>query len=737
MQQQNTRRKRMAISYDTWLVILSIVVAIVASYVALDLASRVVASRGSRGARYWLAGGAVSMGTGIWSMHFIGMLALHLPIPMAYNIRLTLLSLLIAAIVSGFALHMVSHDTLSLRRLLRGGLLMGLGIATMHYTGMAAMEMKPGLRYNPLLFSLSVLIAIGASVAALWIAFQLRAETILSAFWRKAGSALVMGAAIAGMHYTGMAAAIFAPDSICTVSPPDINNLWLGGTIGGFAFMFLATTLLISVFDAHLANRSARHTERLRQMNTDLERQATELSQANTRLQQEVEERIRSEQRIEYLAYHDSLTDLPNRTLFSRHLNHAISQALRYRKSLAVLFIDVDRFKNINDTLGHAVGDLLLQEVARRLQRCLRSSDIVARMGGDEFVVLLEELEDGQERAESVARKILAAVASPFAASGQEFRVTASIGISLYPQHGIDEQSLMKTADVAMYAAKEDGKNNYQFYSEQLSAGAFEKLTLESSLRRALENNEFELHYQPKIDLRSNRISGVEALIRWQHPDLGTVPPTRFIPIAEESGLIVAIGRWVLRTACLQCKAWQDSGLPPLCIAVNLSARQFSDDHLLQDITASLEESGLDPMLLELEITESMLMQNVDKAMRVLGALKEMGVRVAIDDFGTGYSSLANLKRFPIDTLKIDRAFIRGIPGDTEDRGITQAIISMSRTLSLTVVAEGVETEEQAGFLREHACDQFQGFHFSRALPAAQFSDLLQAQIQLDKAAKE
>src|SRR6266571_147976 len=467
-------------NYNSWLVFLSIVVATVASYVALDLASRVAATHGTRSSRYWLFGGALSMGTGIWSMHFIGMLAFQLPIPMSYDIPITLASLLIAAVVSGFALYTISHGRLSLRRLLLAGLLMGIGIACMHYTGMA----------------------IAASVVALWIAFQLRTETILSAFRKKAGSAVVMGFAITGMHYTGMAAAIFAPDTVCSVSPQDINNVWLAGAIGGFTFMLLATTLLVSVFDAHLANRAAKHAENLRLLNVNLEKQAAELSQTNVRLKDEVKERVRSEEQIQYLAYHDALTTLPNRALFSKILNHGISQAHRRKKELAVLFIDLDRFKNINDTLGHEAGDALLKEVGKRLKQSLRESDTVARLGGDEFVVLLEELAD-QKHVSVVAHKILTTLVKPFVTLGQEFRVTASIGISTYPADGEDERSLMKNADIAMYRAKEEGKNNFQFYSKELNEHSFERLTMESSLRRALERNEFELHYQPKVDLRT------------------------------------------------------------------------------------------------------------------------------------------------------------------------------------------------------------------------------------------
>jgi diguanylate cyclase (GGDEF)-like protein len=665
------------------------------------------------------------MGTGIWSMHFIGMLAFLLPIQIAYDIPITLGSLLIAAIVSGFALYTISHGRLSMRRLLGAGVLMGIGIAGMHYTGMAAIQVTPAIRYDPPLFATSVLIAIAASMAALWIAFQLRTETILSAFWKKAGSAVVMGIAITGMHYTGMASAVFAPNTVSSVGAQDIDNVWLASAIGVFTFMFLATTLLVSVFDAHLANRTAKHAEHLRLLNADLEKQAAELSQTNLRLQEEVKERVRSEEQIQYLAYHDGLTSLPNRSLFSKLLNHGISQAHRRKKELAVLFIDLDRFKNINDTLGHDAGDTLLKEIGQRLKQCLRDSDTVARLGGDEFVVLLEELDD-QKHVSVVAHKIQTSLVMPFATLGQEFHVTASIGISTYPTDGEDEQTLMKNADIAMYRAKEEGKNNFQFYSKELNEHSLERLTMESNLRRALERNEFRLHYQPKIDLRSGQITGVEALLRWQHPDLGMVAPAQFITMAEETGLIVPIGKWVLQTACRQNKAWQDQGLPRLSMAVNLSARQFSDENLLQDITSIVKESEMDPTLLELEITESMLMLNVEKAIRTLDALNEMGIRLAIDDFGTGYSSLSTLKRFPINSIKVDRSFIRDLPGGADDQSITEAIIAMGRTLSMTVIAEGVETKEQADYLRAQSCDEYQGFYFKKAMPADELAMLLQ-----------
>lgn len=438
----------------------------------------------------------------------------------------------------------------------------------------------------------------------------------------------------------------------------------------------------------------------------------------------DVTERVLAEERIEYLAYHDGLTALPNRVLFNELLSHGLNKARRTGKTLAVLFIDLDRFKNINDTLGHEAGDMLLQEIGQRLMSCLRKSDTVARLGGDEFVVLLEEINDTYH-VTTVAGKILSSVLKPITLMGQEFRVTASIGISIYPDDGQDEQSLMKNADIALYRAKEEGKNNYQLYSEKMNAYSFQRLALESSLRRALERDEFLLHYQAKIDLHTGKVSGMEALIRWQHPDLGMVSPAQFIPLAEETGLIIPIGKWVLRTACHQNKLWQAQGLQPLRISVNLSARQFSDENLVQDISDILQETDLSADYLELEITESMVMRDPEKAVRLLTTLKEMGIRLAIDDFGVGYSSLATIKRFPVDTIKVDRSFIRDIPEDTEDKALTEAIIAMGKTLSLNVVAEGVETQEQYDFLREKACDEFQGFYFSKPLEKDKFAELL------------
>jgi len=461
--------------------------------------------------------------------------------------------------------------------------------------------------------------------------------------------------------------------------------------------------------------------------NASLYEETVRLAQSELR---ETHEKLAHAQRAEHLSNHDALTDLPNRRLFNSLLAQALLQAKRYDRELAVLFLDLDRFKLVNDTMGHEAGDQLLKEAAIRLRACLRESDTVARLGGDEFVILLPEL-TGASHLSTVARKILSVIGKPFSLGANEFKVTASIGVSLFPHDGIDGATLTKNADIAMYQAKRQGKNNFQYYSEQINAHSLQRLSLEAGLRRALAQGEFRLHYQPKRDTATELITGLEALLRWQHPELGLVGPIDFLPVAEEMGLSVPIGKWVLQTACRQNVLWQQLGLPEMVVSVNLTPKQLMNEGLVKDIEEILGETGMRACCLELEFAERTLMHDADRCMDVLAALKQCGVRLAVDDFGAGYSSLSALKRFPLDTVKIDRSFIRGVAtddADDTDTSVAQAIIAMGRTLSLTVVAQGVETRQQVDFLRAHACDECQGFYFNAAIAPGDLTALLKKQ---------
>ncbi len=432
----------------------------------------------------------------------------------------------------------------------------------------------------------------------------------------------------------------------------------------------------------------------------------------------DISERKAAEARIDYLAHHDALTGLFNRYSLENRLAQSLLAARRENQQLAVIFIDLDRFKVINDTLGHHVGDLLLIEVANRLSACVRESDIVARLGGDEFVVTLTSLANDMDAA-LVAKKIVAALGDTYEIDGKQLHTTPSVGISLFPANGEDVDTLMKNADTAMYHAKEKGRNNFQFFSPAMTAAATERLELERDLRSALANSEFELHYQPQVCATQNLVRGVEALIRWRHPERGLIPPLKFIPIAEETGVIEAIGTWVLNEACRQMAAWRQAGFDLQHVAVNLSAHQLRSPDLVSQVQAAIAHFGLSPGELELEITESVAMEDPERAIGQLRALRDSGVELAIDDFGTGYSSLAYLKMLPIHTLKLDRAFVRDIETDENDAAISAATLALAHNLGLKVVAEGVETQAQCDFLAEHRCDYLQGFLFGKPEPAA------------------
>jgi diguanylate cyclase (GGDEF)-like protein len=427
---------------------------------------------------------------------------------------------------------------------------------------------------------------------------------------------------------------------------------------------------------------------------------------------------------VAYSAEHDFLTGLPNRMLLNDRIDRAIALAARHTKKVAVLFLDLDGFKYINDSLGHPTGDKLLQSIAKRLVDCIRGSDSVSRQGGDEFVVLLLELEQAEDAA-ITARRMLHAVAQPHFIDQHDLHVTSSIGVSVYPDDGRDAATLIRNADTAMYQAKENGRRSFQFFKPAMNVRAVERQFIEEGLRRALERREFALHYQPKVNLTTGAITGAEALIRWTHPTRGLISPADFIPVAEDCGLILPIGAWVLREACEQARAWMDAGLPATSVAVNVSAMEFRNENFLDGLVAILSETGLDPRSLELELTESVLMKHAAATATILRTLRESGIRVAVDDFGTGYSSLSYLQKFPVDAVKIDQSFVRQISTAGDDTTIVKAVIGMARGLKLRVIAEGVETPEELAFLRAYRCEEAQGYYFSRPVPAQQFAMLL------------
>ncbi|MBC3482550.1 MULTISPECIES: putative bifunctional diguanylate cyclase/phosphodiesterase [Pseudomonas] len=682
-------------SYSSSLVLISLCVAILASYTALDLTGRIATAKG-RAVHLWMGGGALAMGIGVWSMHFIGMLAFSLPIDLGYDLGLTAFSLLIAVLSSGFALWLVSQPSLPWLQLGFGALIMGAGISCMHYTGMAALRMLPGIDYDPTLFGASLLIAVGASAAALWIAFRLRRHTPYVRQIRGL-AAVIMGVAIVGMHYTGMAAANFPTGSFCGA---------LGGGLQGDGLVYLvlittlavlAVALLTSVLDARLEARTA------------------ELARSLTLANQELTQ----------LALHDTLTDLPNRTLLADRIEQAIGKVAEQGGCFALMFIDLDGFKPVNDAFGHHVGDLLLKAVAARLRGHLHSQDTLARIGGDEFVLLVELQEPND--AMDVAVKQVNLVSRPFRVAEHDLQLTASLGIVLYPGNGLDQHELLRNADAAMYHAKSAGKNGYSFFDVSMNSNARQQLQLLQDLRQALEQGQFRLHYQPKFDAQACQPIGAEALLRWEHPQQGLLLPDRFIGLAEKTGLIIPIGEWVLDEACRQMRQWLDQGHLGWRMAVNLSAIQFCHAGLVESVARALSENGLPANCLTLEITETTAMHDADASLTVLQRLSDMGVDLSIDDFGTGYSSLMYLKRLPANELKIDRGFVRDLEQDSDDAAIVSAIVALGQALGLRIVAEGVETDKQQDFLTRLGCDSLQGYLLGQPVPAEQFMGNLQS----------
>lgn len=909
--------------YDPKLVVLSVCIAIFAALAALDVADRARLAETILSRLAWLALGALAMGGGIWAMHFIGMLALQLPCSVNYDAAITYWSMLPGILASAVAIDVIRHAHPSQLRLISGSLLLGAGIGTMHYTGMAAMRIDGLVRYNPQLFFLSIVVAVVLAFLALQIRYRVKSRR-----WRVPVAATVMGCAVSGMHYTAMAATYFLregdvsiPDSafqptllativsIFTVllialvmvatlagriqetarrlreseyqtrniiettqegfAQVDVNQLLQkvnpafcamlgrdrdnvigrritefftpesvlvfngemlkrdaglsstydivlvrpdgelrhchfngspifnpdGERIGSFAlvtdisdriaheaYVRRAVTVFENTAEGVVTTdtegriqsinpaferitgyseadavgkkssilKSGRHeTDYYRQMWADLlsvghwqgeiwnrrkngeiypewlsissVRDDAERVQNYIGVFSDISDIKRSAAELERLAHYDPLTNLANRLLLGAQLRHALNRATRSNDCLVVMEIDLDGFKTVNDTLGHPAGDRLLQIVAGRLKGILRTGDIVARLGGDEFAVVMEAVAIVADAA-TVAEKIIAVIAEPIDLDGPTACVTSSIGIAVFPTDGMDATALLKAADTALYVGKREGRNTYRFYDQKMSTAVQRRHELEQGLRYAIERGELELWYQPQISLAKRCVAGAEALVRWRHPERGLIPPSEFLTVACDTGLIVPLGEWVLYTACRQAQAWLAAGIDIGRMAVNVDGQQIMRSEFVATVEAVLAATDLPPERLELEITENFLLENAENGMGTVARFSHMGVNIAIDDFGTGYSSLAYLKYLHADCLKIDKSFINGLPEDSDGSAIVQAVISLGRGLGFTLVAEGVETGEQLAYLRKVGCDLVQGYYFAKPMPANEFA---------------
>ncbi|MBF0707384.1 EAL domain-containing protein [Alkalihalobacillus hwajinpoensis] len=791
--------------YNWWIVLLSVVIAVFASYSALDLAGRVSYSKGIR-KWVWVIGGAGAMGIGIWSMHFIGMLAFSMSMPMTYDVPLVALSICASFLGSFIALVAVGGKELTIKRLGVGTVFMSGAIIAMHYIGMEAME-NVTIVYNPWLLILSTLIAIGASFTALKLAFTLsRPKKYRHLILLKLGSASIMGIAIAGMHYVGLEAATFymamahhqpllegldtsalsiaiAVGTLCvqtilifgvvterklikqsiemkgndyrlrsllTYSIDAILTLTVDGKIrslnpaGEKLFRVKKDELShvnpMDFFEIEELERvshyflSVHETRQAVSFNTKVFTFDGEVNDLNVTfvpiylndrldriyaITKDITKQRKAEQKTHQMAYFDALTSLPNRRSFVEYLENCLRK-VDGPADLAVMMLDLDRFKVINDALGHNAGDLFLCAVSERLQKCVDPYGFLARLGGDEFVIVLDGFKHIYP--DELANQIIEAFEKPFQVSSHELSTSASIGIAASPGDGTNVESLMKHADIAMYSAKGRNRKKYQFYSTSMGQKSELRLIEESSLRTGLINKEFILHYQPQVKCTDGSLSGVEALVRWKSGNGELRFPGEFISLAEETGLIVELGRQVLDMACEQAKKWCESGYP-LRVSVNLSAKQFQSDELITTIKETLHKYSLDPALLELEVTESMTMENSTRSSWMITSLRDLGVSISIDDFGTGHSSLSYLKDFSINQVKIDKSFIDELTQNVKSDQITSAIIAMSKQLKLHVIAEGVETIEQADFLSAKGCDSIQGYYYSKPVPPQLIED--------------
>ncbi|MHC8288349.1 putative bifunctional diguanylate cyclase/phosphodiesterase [Pseudomonas sp. XS1P51] len=691
-------------TYDPFLVLLAYLVACAGSFATLDMAERVGHAEKASSQRLWRWVGAGCLAGGIWAMHFIGMLAFQVPVEIHYELPITLISLLIALLASWLTMHTLSHPRLNFRQYLQASICIGLGIAAMHYVGMTAMRSNALTYYQPTLFALSIVIAIGASLAALLLSSHLREGTGLLHQLLKYSASLVLGAGIISMHFTGMAAFnLVLPTGSLQTLPGENNHLQLGLTVAVMTLLIIGSSVSAALADKKLQNKE----RDLQRVNALL----SQLDQARMSLQQ--------------VAHYDALTNLINRRGFNQIFAEKLIEKTNEGGRLAVLFLDIDHFKRINDSLGHDAGDELLKVLASHIKGAVRShEDVVARFGGDEFCILIG-LHD-REEARHMAQRIMLKMKEPIELSGRRMVMTTSIGISLFPEDGKTCEELLKNADLALYQSKGSGRNGLNFFSSNLKTRATLELQLEEELRHALrENTGLMLCYQPIYDLKTGQVSKLEALVRWQHPVHGLLTPERFIAIAEANGLIAELDNWVLRKACEDLGELSRQGCEDLKIAVNCSPLNLAREELADEIEHALRVAGVAPQRLELEVTENALMDNLAHTLVLLRQIRALGVSLSIDDFGTGYSSLAYLKRLPLNTLKIDRSFIQDIPKATQDMEIVQAIIVMAHTLHLQVVTEGVETFEQYDFLERHGCDFVQGYLLSRPVPLAELRPVL------------
>lgn len=809
-------------SYNPYLVVLSIVIAVISSFSAFGTSERISTCSHRVEKMLWVFFGAVSLGIGIWAMHFIASLALQLPIPVSYNLNLTLVSVIPAVMASSVVFWLMNQADFSLKRLLFCGLLMGTGIGVMHYIGMAAMELNAKMVYLKSMFIFSILVVVILAILALKLKFSaINKNNYQFINKEQCLSALVMGSAVSGMHYSAMAAVVFIPVDNAANLVVGINASILSLVISVVVLLVLTVVLIVPHI---LRFRQMVQVLRNNEVNlkiaaiafqtheaillTNVDGEIVKVNKAFTRVTGYDEDEVVgktpkilksgrhnaafyknfwntiikdgkwsgevwnkrkngeifpewqtisavknkhgetthyisffsdilefkiAEKKIEKLAFYDSLTGLPNRRLLYERLEYELDIAKRYQRKGMLFFLDLDRFKQINDSLGHSVGDLLLIEVARRLQSLLRKSDTAVRLGGDEFIVLVSPQNDNHrslvEQSSVIAEKIIKAINHSYLIGGQELFISTSIGITLYT--GVDEtvEILLQRADTAMYQAKDAGKNTYRFYQQSMQDAIDVRLQIERNLHVAITKNELSLHYQPQLS-DANKIIGVEALIRWRRAVQGNIPPNDFIPIAEDSGLIISVGQWIIETACKQLNTWDAQNIHIPHIAINISARQFHQADFVPSLIQTLLKYQVSSDRVMLEITESAFLGNIEEAINKMNELKQSGFSFSIDDFGTGFSSLTYLKRLPFDQLKIDQSFVRGLVNSSTDAAIVKAIIAMAKSMDLNLIAEGVETEQQLASLSDFGCHNYQGYFFSKPLPAIVLKEYIESHVE-------